>query len=238
MLYFNFRVYSSLEWGGGKPSLLLSGGGGGGGGGQEGIHHDDDDNNANAFYRDMERRACHAVDAIVCLSENNRSALRALMRGGEEDGHGNKGDHERRDNNDDDDNDDDDNDDDDDHRRRRHHGREKDVHVLRPPLRGDVQELAMMAHRGNIDRDGENSECNNECGDGENNTAGGRHSSSSLDRFLPPEARSALETGDGGGSRRCSRCERALLGDTRLKPLRPSLTPVWSRLVRPFASHF
>jgi hypothetical protein len=29
-----------------------------------------------------------------------------------------------------------------------------------------------------------------------------------------------------------------LLGDTRLKPLRPSLTPVWSRLVRPFASHF
>jgi hypothetical protein len=225
VLYFNFRVYSSSEWGGGKPSSSSSGGGGGwggwggGGGGREGIHHDDDDDDDNAFYRDMERRACRAADAVVCLSENDRSALRALMRGGEEDGHGNKGDHERRDDNDGNDN----YDDDDEHRRRRHHEREKDVHILRPPLRGDVRELATMAHRGDIDRDGENDECDDECGDGENDTAGGRRRSSSLDRFLPPEARSALETGDGGGSRRGSRRKRAFV--TCVVRLSPEKSP-------------
>jgi hypothetical protein len=138
VLYFNFRVYSSSEWGGGKSSSSSSGGGGGGGGGREGIHHDDDDNDNNTFYWDMERWACRAVDAVVCLSENDRSALRTLMRGWEEDGNGNKGDHERRDDKDDDD------DDDNKHRRRRHHGKEKDVHVLRPPLRGDVLHPRLM----------------------------------------------------------------------------------------------
>jgi hypothetical protein len=180
VLYFNFRVYSSSEWGRGPSSPPP------GGGGREEGHDDDDDGedvDDNAFYRAMERRACLAADAVVCVSENDRSALRALMR---------------EDNDGDCDGDDDDNDNDG-HRRR---GKERDVHVLHPPLRGDIRKLAMGSrhdgdsHDDDDDEYGENGdECNER--DGESGAGGGRRRAS-LDRFLPPEARFAVGGRVGG----------------------------------------
>ena len=154
VMYFNFRVYSSSVWG--HISLSCSS-----------SHNDNNDEFADdvSFYKGKECMLCRMASVIVCLSENDRSALRTLMR---------------EDVDDEDDCDDDKN------------CRGRDVHVLYPPLRGDIRELAMTYD----ERDGERKDEDNEHDDDDDagqqqyNTGHGRES---LDRFLPQEERRAID---------------------------------------------
>ena len=162
VVYFNCRVYSSSAWGD-VPSSPSS------------THDDDKCADDVSFYKGKERLSCRMAAVIVCVSENDRSALRRLMR--EDVGDDDDDDEWKRDPND--------------NRDRR----EKDVHVLYPPLRGDIRELAMTYDERDDERnDDENDHADDDVSGQRYKAALGR---GSLDRFLSPEARHAIE--DLGG---------------------------------------
>lgn len=143
------------------------------------LHEDNCEDDAS-FYARKERLSCRVASAVVCLSENDRSALRALMREDACDCDDNDKNNDcdcKRDDADDE----------------RIGQRGKDVHVLYPPLRGDIRELAMTYDKRDDERryvDDEHVGDDDHLGRQRYETG---HVFGSLDRFLPTEARQAID---------------------------------------------
>jgi len=124
--YFNFRVYSSSIWD--HPPTTSQ---------QEQEQqqpsnneavvelNDDNDDHDGIFYKEKEQLACRLANVVICLSEHDKCMLRRLML---EDGN-----------------------DDIDDLNESMERKMKRIHILHPPLRGDIRELALLPIINNID---------------------------------------------------------------------------------------